>query len=91
MTCTFTLADVVNPEYIKNSEAREKYQALAISGRVDPNDMRADRIDNLRDGADPGHWTDLTVDKVLIGDSMIGRTSGRVYDYWVFKLNRVKY
>jgi glycine cleavage system aminomethyltransferase T len=44
-----------------------------------------DRIDNLRDGAEPGHWTDLTVDKVLIDNSMIGRTSGRVYDYYYKK------
>jgi glycine cleavage system aminomethyltransferase T len=44
-----------------------------------------DHIDNLRDGAEPGHWTDLTVDKVLIDNSMIGRTSGRVYDYYYKK------
>jgi glycine cleavage system aminomethyltransferase T len=40
MTCTFTLADVINPEYMKNSDPREKYQALAITGSVDPKDMR---------------------------------------------------
>jgi glycine cleavage system aminomethyltransferase T len=41
MTCTFTLADVANPDYMKNSDPREKYQALAISGSVDPENMRA--------------------------------------------------
>ncbi|GHU67354.1 hypothetical protein AGMMS49983_18400 [Clostridia bacterium] len=44
-----------------------------------------DRIDNLRDGTDPGHWTDLTVDKVIIGGTVIGRTSGRVHDYYYKK------